>query len=165
MPSCCSCKTKWVRKQVGWRTWLPSAPSIGPWVPWECDSDQQKYFSLFQFHAQAVDALCPHTVRPNECPTFFTKVKEQQYMCDHIQPTFASFIQEVCKPRLCATYLCNFVQHTVNQASRSAGEGGGGVAGPSGARLGMRIAGSDCNLPKLCWPCSPKLSLRKTIWN
>ena len=59
-------------------------------------------------------------------------------MCDHIQPTFASFIQEVCKPRLCATYLGNFVQHTVNQASRSAGEGGGGVAGPSGARLGMR---------------------------
>ena len=48
-------------------------------------------------------------------------------MCDHIQPTFASFIQEVCKPRLCATYLCNFVQHTVNQASRSAGEGGGGL--------------------------------------
>ena len=28
-------------------------------------------------------------------------------MCDHIHPTFASFIQEVCKPRLCATYLCN----------------------------------------------------------
>ena len=70
-------------------------------------------------------------------------------MCDHIQPTFASFIQEVCKPRLCATYLCNkFVQHTVNQASRSAGEGGRGVAGPSGASLGMRIAGSDCNFTK-----------------
>ena len=28
-------------------------------------------------------------------------------MCDRIQPTFASFIQEVCNPRLCATYLCN----------------------------------------------------------